>query len=620
MGEPRTQKAKGIVALAEAGLSVPWFRVIADADDIPDAIKFLRYRAVTYAFARPCPSRPRHGFVESRPVNLTNPEAAAEIAMLLDLARHFDPQAEIVLMNYVPAAYNAIVTPGAVVIGPGEDGATAGVNAVTIPWIGFDPEHPRNAAIIEAIEHADVRESPYFEFVITRNALTSAFSEAEAVQLRDGPRVSATSSDFIPRRIVVGRVLTISDPQELDLLAWEDVVRELSPDSDVVYFPGGSLASHAAVHCVARGIAVVTSHEPKIGEVLEPHTDSTYDLNRFLLGLEHGLVVPLNVFDHENIRAARLGLYVLHNAAAMVGQHTYYIGLSAGILVRTGLALILGELRHHPLGVELLSSLGFYPAEREYVYEFVLGKYSNFLKALSLVPAALDLFRYAEWRESYGGPAWYSCGERWFRLASAVAAFITNPSREVFGTVLQALNDMVNEAHNNGWWFNKVLSESEFDFAAANHPRFAAAAAVFAHEISQKDIPVVANALARFCEALPVPSQIEPSLCFEPPLVVDEVCVSVDFQRVVMVFKAHDKDGVSRFRGSIKHAARAEALRSMLKQEGIESLVVPVTQNGYYVQFQVGEYHVFGTVDPKVYAFEWSDDDCEQEDEDSCDD
>lgn len=152
MREPRTQKAKGIVALSDAGLSVPWFRVIADADDIPDAIKFLRYRSVTYAFARPCPSRPRHGFVESRPVNLTNPEkAAAEIRALLEHARDFDPLAEIVLMNYLPAEYNVIVTPGAVVIGPEHDGATAGIDTITIPWIGFDPEHPRNAAVVQTV-------------------------------------------------------------------------------------------------------------------------------------------------------------------------------------------------------------------------------------------------------------------------------------------------------------------------------------------------------------------------------------------------------------------------------------------------------------------------------------
>jgi len=72
-------------------------------------------------FSRPCPMRPRHGFVDSREIR-----TVAEAAGLIQETLHADEDAEIVTMPLVNAAFSGIWTPGSLVVGQRNDRATAG--------------------------------------------------------------------------------------------------------------------------------------------------------------------------------------------------------------------------------------------------------------------------------------------------------------------------------------------------------------------------------------------------------------------------------------------------------------------------------------------------------------
>src|SRR5207237_6510131 len=83
-------------------------------------------------FARPCPVRPRHGFVDSRKVKAFDPD----VINLLKESWAEDPDAELLLTPYIPAEFSGVWRPGLLVLGPGHDGATSGHSsiAVPLPW------------------------------------------------------------------------------------------------------------------------------------------------------------------------------------------------------------------------------------------------------------------------------------------------------------------------------------------------------------------------------------------------------------------------------------------------------------------------------------------------------
>lgn len=70
----KTQKALGIQALSYYGWRVPSCRFISEAENLP-------HYTDAPVFVRPCPMRPRHGFVDSRVCT-----TAAEIRTVWDPA------------------------------------------------------------------------------------------------------------------------------------------------------------------------------------------------------------------------------------------------------------------------------------------------------------------------------------------------------------------------------------------------------------------------------------------------------------------------------------------------------------------------------------------------------
>lgn len=586
---PRTQKARGVAALARECLPVPRYAVVSSDTDIDDAV--LLFQAFNYAtiFARPCPTRPRHGFVESQVISLSDPvRARAQLAALLQAAQALDPDAELLVMPFLQAAYNVITAPGRVAVGPGHSGATAGSNAVEVPWVGYDPSDPLNGAIVRAVASAGISSAPYLEWIITPTCLRMMAAEAIPVQLRDGPAINA-QRDAIPRRMRVKRVVVVEDVSSVNLIEWESFVASLDPSSDVVYLPGASLASHAAVHCVARGIAVMTSRKPLVGEIIEPTIAEEYDAHAFIDGLARGFAMPLSRSTQSATRATRFALYALHNTAVLRGSATAYLGVAAAILVRIGLALILGEFRHHPAGRQLLRGFGCGtvadPSDRDAIYESLLVSEDNFLHALSLSTLAMQVFLSGTWRDGYGGKAWYACARAWYRLARAVRLVIRHPSARTLGCVLAEMNRVVNVAHNNGWWMDKVISSSDFMDAAANHPRFAASAAVFAHELHEafRHADVDRSFLARYAAALPRPMRTT--------LNVVAVYLSlIDDDMVDVTVELHD--GTTRS-AILRDLEVADELYSLMKENNVDSYRASFVQRGPEVRMTVGYREVF---------------------------
>ena len=70
------------------------------------------------------------------------------------------------------------------------------------------------------------------------------------------------------------------------------------------------------------------------------------------------------------------------------------------------------------------------------------------------------------WSHGFGGKAWGSCADATADLWNATVRLVRNKNAESLQSVVDALNVVINQAHNNGWWFNKFIDAGWFDVAA----------------------------------------------------------------------------------------------------------------------------------------------------------
>lgn len=209
-------------------------------------------------FARPCPVRPRHGFVESRVV-----EHRLGLNKLLREVREADPDAEVFLMEHIKdAQWSGVVTNAGIVLGLGSDGATGGRKSFMLPV----PKIPTKAWLgTKTPIDAGISTSPYLEVV----ASGPHRSRPYAVQLRDGPE-PVGGTDYIPKPLKVRKIIVPPS----DLMLWERTIADGLPRGSVVWIESGSLSCHAAVHALLHQIPIVCgTPAPVVGEILSP-TDS----------------------------------------------------------------------------------------------------------------------------------------------------------------------------------------------------------------------------------------------------------------------------------------------------------------------------------------------------------
>lgn len=422
---PRTQKARGIVALARyhAPDLVPPFEV--HSAKVVDPNRLIGF------FSRPCPMRPRHGFVDSRKVS-TIEEGCALIRETLDA----DPDAEIVTMPLIDAAFSGIWTTGLLTIGRGHDGATSGSAAWSVPALG-------NLVTEFTATEAGVNENPYVEILWPDKDDTYRL-----VQLRDGPALPRTEN-YIPHPVEVKEVILATG----DLLIWEETMRKASAGT-VVHHPGGSLASHYAIHAVLNRIPVVISREPKPGEFLRVEGEvARVSANIQSLRAGFYLASRLRVSYQD---AAQVMLAGCHHISVWAGRYDTLLGLALGFAYRLTVAAALGEMRHAPGETRRRDEIQC----RNDVYDAFWD--TNYLPATrQAFEGALRAFHQMVWRRSYGGAKWFYFA-RW---AATVHNHLLDGHAE---GALQALNQLVHCAHNTGWAFNKFVDNDLLTITARN--------------------------------------------------------------------------------------------------------------------------------------------------------
>jgi hypothetical protein len=450
---PKSQKILGLKALREhaayLGLSITGVSVSSvNYITTEDVVKQPR----TYPlFARGCPLRPRHGFVDSKVVKNTS-----ELQDLWNEVRKADPEGEMLLSPFVESSHNMIWTPTGMAIGPAHDGATAGKESIFMPLIkGPWCDKPQYKKFVEAakIGHGEV---PYVEAVVNKNTFDGSELWVEATQARSGPAIDTLSSNYIPEELEVKEVVVA----EGDLMEWEAKAAEFKPGT-VVYHPGGTMASHYSVHGVANKIPVLITFEPKVGDILKP-TKAIADLDLDLLqkGIIAGHVLPLKTRLQWR-KAVGFLLVALHQANAQRGEHSWALGAAASLMTRIGLGLACGELRHFkgstPMG-DYVRGLG-----RDQVYAQAFNDY--FVYRL-LYTHTINAYINRKWSNSYGGQPWGACATACAKLDTAVTVFMHDPSAETEKALVNALNSAVNQAHNGGWWLNKIVQQDVMNQAA----------------------------------------------------------------------------------------------------------------------------------------------------------
>lgn len=431
----RTQKAKGIVSLRQnhvhfsfhSEVKVPSFDVISEAEDFANVDWPVKEFPL---FARPCPVVPRHGFVDSRPI-----KNAHQAIAVYNEARAVDPQAELILMPYISASFNAIWTPGVLTVGPSNDGATSGHDSVTIRTTSQPPFTGTKILQESGIKAGDV---PYLELVRDKSAWY-------VVQLRGGPNLSSLGSDYIPKEVKVNKVVLAKG----DLLEWEHKAKTFQPGT-VVWHPGGSLSSHYGVHCVLNEVPIVTSEEPKVGETLKASEKRDgLDVEEMLQGLSLGVNYEISYNE-----AVKLLLGSLHNVAFFGAKESRLLGAAVAVTLKLAFCACFGEARHK-------QKTGL---SRDQVYH---RAWSDMREAVRRFNEARSRFYQKGWRPGFGGKAWAKCADATAELWNLTVRFVRNKTLEDLKRLVESLNKVVNCAHNNGWWFNKFISPQWFDIAAS---------------------------------------------------------------------------------------------------------------------------------------------------------
>ena len=455
----RTQKGIGIEVLRTiySSSTLKLLRIAQEEVDLA---------GITFpCFARPAPSSPKHGYIDSRVVGDLEQATKLLKEVLAD-----DPQGELLLCGFLAANYNAIWTPGSLVIGRGHDGATAGKSTVTIPLAGHSTITPA------ALEKAQIGSAqwPFVEAVITAEGkgpssgswayLTSSpGNHVILTQLRAGPMIDSVG-DYIPALTEVGKIIK-ADPAKFKDRDWEILIDSVAGTPGVVvWHPGGAMTDHFSIHAFSHKIPILFGEEPKVGDILEPKDGQEglkFDPKAMLKGVMAGEKFRLQIkrVNGTGVNTTTGAVYALllalHNATACTGEASKWVGFASAIMLRLGVTALRGEARH--LGLGKAPKL-----DRSSVYRMALPY--SLSRHRAGVNRLVNIFRYGEWPSSgFGGTKWSLCGGATVGLFQAVRELAVNPSEENAAALVRALNTAVNQAHNGGWWLNKFCNQVAFD-------------------------------------------------------------------------------------------------------------------------------------------------------------
>jgi hypothetical protein len=439
----KTQKGKGVLALMQLYIAPP-LRGFATTPE--ECEKYMQMYDTL--FARPCPQRPRHGFVDSRIVHNVD-----ELKQVLIETLAADPGGEVMLMDPIDSPkWSAVWTPNMVTFGKGNDGATAGVDTISIPLSGkmsINKELLKDALIGDD-------EDPYVELVkASQNSGGTLF----ITQLRAGPKLGKMNGpNYLPADITVKEIVFTQDDDNvpLSLLAWEKLMQEKAQDKEgvVIVHPGGSMTDHFTVHARTFGIPVLLDGTvPAIGDTLEKQTDEipldpASVLRGIVAGEQVGIGVKLNGGDKHSTHAqVALLLTALYNAPSMGGDYGRWLGIATALMLRFGSAALSGEARH------VVKQNNLPMKQREVVYNTVFPY--TLTRHHARTNRLTNVLRYGFEGGGIGGEKWAKCGAALMPLFNAVGLLAREPTVENVNNIIRTLNVAVDQAHNNGWWLNK---------------------------------------------------------------------------------------------------------------------------------------------------------------------
>ena len=430
-------------------------------------------------FARPCPVKPRHGFVDSRRV--------AGITALTELARETykeDKDAEILLMPFLKAEFSFIRTPESITIGRGHDGVTAGRSSdlLDLPSSGSaddfqlrcQDKHGQRVLHEGLLNiHGDYR----YTYVQARQ-VSEVTNSTEFIP--DDPAVWQEDRMYQVTHVVD---LTCHTPKSIEKYLARYTARGTA-------FVTKSLISHQACQVIAAGRPLLRDKtygdvEGRRSNFAQRRTQDELNhladlIPRFMkpsriFPLADSLVVSTQVHNASYVSKAlmtmRLDLSLNRRFAA---EHLASLFIYAAI----GCA---GEARHWyqvgpgikyggnpPLGKKYYDkyspnhftkmSLAHY---RHHIFNEI-GQSPRLSSTLRVLIGAHCSFRKPNWVPGYGGRKWGRIARRTVGFYRVLRMFTMKPTEKHFMLMVKAGNNLSREVHNGG---AGVLSK----FASCRH-------------------------------------------------------------------------------------------------------------------------------------------------------
>jgi hypothetical protein len=475
VASPATQKAKGIMFLQENHHAVngaPNVNMTINKHLLfPSGTQFTDASFNYPVFARPCPTVPRHGFVDSVVCKDANELNAVSLE-----THKVESDAEVLVTKPIKSAYNCIITGGVITFAEGNDGATSGKN-VKYFYINDDPIGDAinldKSVLLEG-------ELPFYEIVMSDHNSGDFSHQPYLVQVRSAPGMPA-SKNFIPQEIKVENIIKAGG----DLLEWESKVKAIDPTNTIIDHEGGSLASHFSIHAVVNNVAIFTEDVPKIGDIVAPNAESSEITDehrqKFKNAFFHAFSYAPTLVTKNNTNynktsigvvmgnIVKIGLATIHNYAAL-NKHKDYelLGHVMGLFVKTIFSVSMGEARyaHGKIGSipSIYKDITSHGKGRDFCYRSMVS--SDVTKAIYDIHRAFFVFDAFKWGGSFGGKKWASC------TRSAIELYNSCIEGDIV-SIVEKFNKVIHESHNGGPYLNKIINPSEFDKAADNPANYA---------------------------------------------------------------------------------------------------------------------------------------------------
>lgn len=505
---PRTQKAQGLLSLLQGPSLVcdppGSFTIVPQPLDSvmgPEVAELMNGQMKFPCFGRPCPTTPKHGFVES--VHCDTPVHALNL-----LARTLaaDPAGEMILMPQFTGKTSAVANNAGVVWGLGSDGVTSGA-----PGTYFIPALAGRKAWWMEVEssligkhHAvgvSASECHYIELVEDNGAM-------RAVQLRTGPvQEGSASDDYIPHEMIVKRVIYPRDVN-FDLIRWDKLIRNAQRGAVVVMSAGATRFSHYAVHCLLNRVAMVFGRHVEVGDVLKPSkvapltTLDRHDYNYLARLILAELLEPRMITDGGGPGAASLqksspdkwrvttAIGTCH-AMAGWGRDRHLLRLRATGAVACfayAASAAIGELRHfyrtgpgsadnarprieHTTdmkGVLSASEYHDFITHHEVTRNPAYSRMSVLPIAVqeSLLNTAAHDFLIPGWGSSFGGKRWSETASQAAWLGRALISFCKRPEKRRWNRVQSRYNATLHCCHTHGKVLTKWVPNTVLDLGS----------------------------------------------------------------------------------------------------------------------------------------------------------